>query len=251
MARITVLGSGNAVPEVGRENTHFFVQAGNQGVLIDCAANAFINLSRAGLPPAALTDVILTHFHPDHVAGVPLLLMDLWLIGRKTELHLYGLADVIERTQALMDLFEWRKWPGFYPLVYHPLPAEEMTPVIDRPELRVLASPVNHMIPTLGLRLEFHESGKSAAYSCDTEPCLQVERLARGVDLLFHEATGPSVGHSSAAQAGQVAERAGARQLALIHYGGQAAPEELLPQAAQYFHGPLLLARDLQVIDFD
>ena len=45
------------------------------------------------------------------------------------------------------------------------------------------------------------------AYSCDTEPCDEVIRLSEGVDVLIHEATGESLGHSSARQAGEIAKK--------------------------------------------
>jgi metal-dependent hydrolase (beta-lactamase superfamily II) len=39
-----------------------------------------VRLSKAGVDFNRLTDLILTHFHPDHVSGVPMLLMNMWLI---------------------------------------------------------------------------------------------------------------------------------------------------------------------------
>jgi ribonuclease Z len=60
-------------------------------------------------------------------------------------------------------------------------------------------------------------SGFVMAYSCDTEPCPAMDRLALGADLLVHEATGEGHGHSSVAQAIEVAQRANCPQVVLVH----------------------------------
>jgi ribonuclease Z len=112
-----------------------------------------------------------------------------------------------------------------------------------------MSSLVKHLIPTMGLRFEFLKSGKSAAISSDTEPVDAMVRLANGVDVLFHEATGATMGHSSAAQAGEIAQRAGARSLWLIHYKPGESAGSLVAQAAKNFSGLVYLAKDLEKIE--
>ena len=58
------------------------------------------------------TDIILTHFHPDHVAGLPILLLDL-LISGKDLLNIYGLGKVIDQAVGMLELFEWQDWGDF------------------------------------------------------------------------------------------------------------------------------------------
>jgi ribonuclease Z len=107
------------------------------------------------------------------------------------------------------------------------------------------------MVPAIGLRVEFTPSGRALAYSCDTEPCDEVVRLAKDVEVLIHEATGESVGHTSAAQAGEIATRAGAGSLYLIHYRtGDYDPSPLVDEAKGTFQGPVTLAQDFMELDF-
>jgi ribonuclease Z len=134
---------------------------------------------------------------------------------------------------------------------FHRLPEEEMFLLISDDEFRVFSSPVCHMIPTIGLRFEFPVSGKTLAYSCDTEPCPSLQKLGNNADLLIHEATGEGIGHSSALQAGMVANQVKAKELMLIHY--QAEGDELINlinEAKQAFNGKVAAAMDLQNIDF-
>ncbi|HTX78902.1 MAG TPA: MBL fold metallo-hydrolase [Longilinea sp.] len=248
MGQITILGSAYALSGLHMENTYLAVQEGERTVLVDCVGNPIVRLQQAGIDPLQITEMILTHFHPDHVSGVPLLLMGLWLMGRKTRLKIYGLKETIRRTNAMMDLYEWQRWPEFFPVEFHSFSEKEAILLFDTPEMKVTGSPVKHLVPTLGLRFDFKSSGKSAAYSCDTEPCPEVIRLAEGADVLLHEASGESKGHTSPQQAGEVASKAGVKRLFLIHYPPEERREAMLEEAQSTFSGPVEVARDLAEI---
>jgi ribonuclease Z len=249
MGRVVVLGSGYAIAEDGHENTHLLIEQEEHCVLVDCATSPIVRLKKAGVAFDQVTDLILTHFHPDHVAGVPNFLMESWLLGRKHPLQIYGLAYTIDRLEAMMGLFDWKKWPHFYPVIFHRLPDQEMSLAIGSPILRIYTSPVKHLLPTIGLRVEFLTEEKTLAYSCDTEPCPQVVGLAHQADALIHEATGASVGHSSAAQAAHIARQAQARSLYLIHYKTEEHAAKL-EEARKVYSGQVYLASDGLEIKF-
>lgn len=250
MARLIILGSSNAVSSQNSENTHMVLAGETRTILVDCVNNPVHRLEQAGVEFMGLTDLILTHFHPDHVSGVPLLLMDMWLRGRKELINIYGLHHTLDRMEKLMSMYSWEEWPDFFPVAFHRLPASERTPVLDCEELSIFASPVHHMIPTIGLRFEVKRSQKIVAYSCDTEPCMEVAHLAEGADILIHEASGATRGHSSAEQAGQIATRAEVGKLYLIHYPtGKNANHDLLSEARKNFQGEVDLATDFMAID--
>jgi ribonuclease Z len=251
MPKLFFLGTSNALPDENHENTHMVVVGEQRIVLIDCVDSTMLRLKKVGVDINRLSDLILTHFHPDHVSGVPKLLMDMWLMGRSLSLNIYGLNHTIDRIEVLMELYGWSKWPDFFPVVFNRLPLQEMISVLDCEEFRILATPVQHFVPTIGLRIEFLKSKKRVAYSCDTEPCPQVLRLAEGADLLVHEASGPVPGHSSAVQAGRVAAQAKVSALYLIHYPtGQFAKGDLLSEARTQFEGRVTLAEDFASLEF-
>jgi ribonuclease Z len=123
--------------------------------------------------------------------------------------------------------------------------------VLERDGLKIFASPVRHVIPTIGLRLEFLESAKVLAYSCDTEPCPEVVRLAEGADILIHEATGETVGHSSARQAGVIASQAEVETVYLVHYPTLGvSKKKLLEDAGDRFSGDVIVAEDFDRLTF-
>jgi ribonuclease Z len=251
MPKLILLGSSNAIPDKDHENTHMVLVGKERTVLVDCVSNPILRLQQAGVDLDAITDMVLTHFHPDHVAGVPLLLMNMWLMGRRKPLNIYGLHHTLDRMENLMSSYQWDEWPGFFPVAFFRLPMQELAQVLDCGEFHILASPVHHMIPAIGLRIEFKESRKSLAYSCDTEPCDEVVHLAEGADVLIHEAAGAFRGHSSAAQAGEMARQAEAGALILIHYPtGKYASGDLAAEARERFEGPVRLAEDFMEIEF-
>ncbi len=250
MAKVIVLGSSNAIPHKDHDNTHLVVVGEERAVLVDCSGNPTIRLEQAGLDFNVITDLVVTHFHPDHVSGVPSFLMDMWLMGRKQPLNIYGLHHTLDRLEALMGFFDWDKWPGFFPTAFVRLPASEQTTVLDCPDFKVISSPVQHLIPTIGLRVEF-KNRKVFAYSCDTEPCEQVVHLAEGADVLLHESSGLSRGHSSASQAAEIAAQAEVGRLFLIHYpNGPYRTTDLLADARARFQGEVALAEDFTTLEF-
>lgn len=252
MAKLIILGTANAVPSPGYENTHLAIQREGGIALIDCPGNPINRLEEAGLDLFRVDHILLTHFHPDHVSGTPSFIMQSWLMGRKDPLHIYGLSFTIERVTKMMELFEWEKWPGMYPVIFHILPEQELFPFFEDSEIRLSTSPVHHLLPTVGMRCDFILSNRSLAYSCDTQPCMEVVTLAKDTDLLLHEATGEHQGHSSALQAGQIAAQANTRHLVLIHYPTRNVdyPGDFIQQAGQAFPGSISLAANLMSWEF-
>ncbi len=250
MPKLIFLGVSNAVPSQDHDSTHMVLLGEHKTVLIDCGTNPVVGLRQADINPLSITDLIITHFHPDHVSGLPMFLMDSWLLGRKEQLNIYGLATTLEKARQMMALFEWQMWPGFYEVNFIPVSASVRVPVLQTSDFRILASPVEHMIPNIGLRVEFPGSGQVLAYSCDTMPSQAVIDLADQADWLIHESTGDALGHTSAAQAGEIARKAGVKKLYLIHYQTWDFDASGLVQEAQrQFAGPVELAWDFAQID--
>jgi ribonuclease Z len=246
LAKLTILGSSNAVPAEKHQNTHMVLQGANHTVLIDCSINPLLRLRSIGVDHTRVSDLILTHFHPDHVSGVASYLMNMWLLGRNQPLQIYGLEHTLVRVQKMMDSYDWDTWPNLFPVHFHTLPEIELTPVLSNTEFRIYSSPVKHIVPTIGLRIESVTSQKVLAYSCDTEPCVAVENLARDADFLLHEASGASFGHTSAAQAGSLAQKANVHAVFLIHYPtGELFSERIAEEAASTFGKPVTLATDM------
>jgi ribonuclease Z len=116
-----------------------------------------------------------------------------------------------------------------------------------------------HSIPTLAFRVD-SASAKSFCYSADTVYCTDVVKLAKGVDLLVHEATflkeqagiAELTRHSTAEVAGQVGREAAAKQLVLFHIPppNEHREDEFRIQAAQAFGNKATVANDMDYFEF-
>ena len=251
MSRLMFLGSASAIADQNHENSSLAIITNNYTILVDCTGSPLPVLSTAQINLDSISDIILTHFHPDHVSGIPLLLLGMWLSGREKPIRIFGLSYTITRMQTLMEMYGWKNWPNFFPINYQIILDETYRPVLNYPEIKIYASPVKHTIPTIGIRVELIEENRSFAYSSDTQPDNAVVELGSRVDILIHEATGESIGHSSPGQAGEIAARAEAGELFLIHYPVNGVDfDQLLNQARHKFSGPVRLVEDFLQIEF-
>jgi ribonuclease Z len=251
VATLTFLGSSAAVPAIGHDNPYLALEGEDSALLIDCGGSPLVKLQLAGIDPSRLGHVIFTHRHPDHMYGFPILMLDLWLLGQRKPLQVIAEAEGLRTARDLLTIFHSEEWEGFRPPLYRQVALTNESVALDLPDLLITASPTAHLVVSIALKIVNKASGRSVVYSSDTAPCESVVRLARGADVLIHEASGEAPGHSSAAQAGQVAQRAGVGSLYLIHYPALNADlNALLDEARQEFAGPVELARDFGAIEF-
>ena len=252
MARVIILGTSGAVCNARHDYTHFLLIGERDGpVLIDAGSNPLDKLESLGIHHGQLQDIILSHFHSDHVAGVPNMLMHLWQFGRADPIHFFGIPHCLDRVEGMMDMYGWEYWPGFYPVSFHSIQPKNDMLLYENADFLIRSFPVAHFIPTIGMRITNKHNGKVLAYSCDTEPCDNAITIGRNADIFIHEAGGPPPGHSTARMAGATATKAGAKELRLIHYQvWNQDPELLVPEAAEAFNGPVYLCRDFDEFEF-
>lgn len=252
MRRFAFLGTSGAVPSAERDTTSLVFEDDAGLVLIDCGGSPVQRLRRLGLDPRRLTQVVVTHLHPDHAYGLPALLQSLMLLGRTAPLPIVCRPEHVEPLATLLALFGLAGRTRFEaPLT--PIALEPCAPAFTLGTLAVSTSPNEHgTMPNFAVRVDV-AGGGAVVYSSDTQPCEAVVMLARGGDTLIHEATFPERhrgrfgAHSTAAEAGQVAARAGVRRLILAHVEADYHTEldALAAEARKHFGGVVEVAREL------
>jgi ribonuclease Z len=221
---VLFLGTAGSAPTARRGLPATLVQRGGDKLLFDCGEGTQRQLVRSvGL--VELEDVFITHFHADHVLGLPGMLKTFSLHGRERPLTVYGppglerllgaLAPIIGRTtfdvrvselEANQELerdgyriaaFEvsHRVRAHGYALVEDQRPghldpdrARELG-VSDGPDLGRLqrGETVNGVRPDQVLGPD--RRGRKVVLAGDTAPCEMTKAVAHGADVLIHEAT--------------------------------------------------------------
>ena len=258
--RLTVLGSGSPRPDPARSQPAALLTSGRDHVLVDCGDGTMHRLAEAGVDTPAVTRVVLTHLHWDHVLGLPAFVWGTWGLGRRS-LEIWGPAGTQEllRTTVQAPFAEQAAWVatlGWDPAGWDGVEVHE---VGDGATIRVgdaslTYGRVHHPpIEAYGIRVE---DGRSVvAISGDTTACDGLVALARDADVLLMDACAPGAEHplagfhATAADAGEVAARAGARTLLLTHLLPDADTAQLVADARRGFGGEVRVARDLDAVD--
>jgi ribonuclease Z len=258
--RFAFLGTAGAVASATRDNTSLVLEAGGAAVLLDCGGSAVHRLRRLGVDPLALTHVVVTHLHVDHSYGLPSLVRQSMLLGRRLPLTVRCRPEHAEPFRALLRLFDTLDRPGAFPLAVTPVDLTAGATAFTTGGLTVRTAPVTHgTMPNFAVRVEAAGAG-AVVYSSDTTPCDAVVELARGARTLVHEATylardhasSPADTHSTAAEAGEIAARAGVERLILAHVGAEYHDDvgAVAAEARGRFGGAVEVAEELRFYYF-
>lgn len=245
MPELIVLGTAASVPDAQHDTVSLVLRGPDWAVPIDCGGSPLYKMARLGIELDDIRALILTHSHADHTYGIPMLVQGLWLGGRKNPLPIYGPAETLDLVRQVLERYTLIDRAGMMDLEWHPIPRREGYEVLDVGTVRISATPVAHRDKdTRALRFDNRASGRSIVYSADSEPCPALVCLAKDAGILIHEATGEHAGHSSPAQAAEVARDAGVARLVLIHYPVLGVDLEGWLSQAAGFPGPVTLAHD-------
>jgi ribonuclease BN (tRNA processing enzyme) len=186
--QLQFVGCGDALGSGGRFNTCFHVTGERVNFLIDCGASSLPALKRLDIARDAIDLILITHFHGDHFAGLPFLLLDAQFTRRTRPLVIAGPQGIETRlTQVMEALFEHssttkRRFDlsvvALKPKETQAFGAANVTPF-----------PVVHGLsggPFLAYRVE--AESRVIAYSADTEWTETLIPAARDADLFIAEA---------------------------------------------------------------
>jgi ribonuclease BN (tRNA processing enzyme) len=246
--RMRVIGSSPSVQRPGRACSCYLLRTRDSSVLLDIGSGALGNL-HAAIDYPQLDAVIISHMHADHFLDlIPLrygLKYGPLLRDGRMPVFLPPGGEAMLRT--LTSAFASEGPEDFLDEV---MSIHEYDPArpLEINDLRLTFRQTRHYIDTYSIRAE-HGSA-SVVYSGDSAPCDSLVEHAANCSLFLCEATlglgreEGMRGHSSAEEAGEMAQRAGVHRLVLTHYGSTYAPDELEEAAQSAFSGRCSMADD-------
>lgn len=244
-----MLGKSPAMPDAGGAQSGYLITHGDFTLLLECGGGVFAKL-RALAEPLAVDAVLVSHLHADHTLDLlPFSFAlahslqperprrpPLWAPpGARSALGAF--ASSLGMEDQISDGFALREYDPARPLEIGPF--------------TVLFRAVPHYIPTWGCDVRCAEGGR-LTYGADCGPNDAIVDLGHDTPTLMLEATegpGPHLGggergHLTAAEAGELARRAGARRLLLTHYSDQFDAGQLRNAAEGTFGGTVEMATE-------
>ena len=266
---LVMVGTGSPLPDPLRAGPSQVVLVDGRAFLVDCGRGALMRLAGAGISPAMIDRLLLTHLHSDHVTDVNDLITTRWITGFPAAplpvIGPIGTERFVEATLAMLALDISYRIDHHDDLEEPPrVEVEEADDgvVFDDGEVRITVSPTDHrpVHPTVGYRID--AGGRSVVLAGDTVPCEGLDRLCDGADVYvqttirddlisqigFQRLLEVRDYHSTVADAAQTAARAGVGTLVLTHCVPAPLPnqvDEWISMAAEHFDGEVLLPADL------
>jgi ribonuclease Z len=254
MAEIHFLGTGGALGTRERDNTAFLLRAGPRAALIDCPGSVVQKVLRVGARPEDITDLFITHVHPDHVYGLPSLVHGFML--KDGVLKVFGSAETVDLCGRLLDLFGLRRAKYRTRVEFTALAPGE--PVGVGEGLEVCGLRVPHHPSSLAFEFRLPDGAGKVLFSGDTPADPALFERARGADVLCHDCGGPArffeqypalaARHTSARDLGTWSERAAVRTLVPCHFLAELGfpVAEAEAEIRSGYSGRLVLPADLE-----
>ncbi|MBN2486948.1 MAG: ribonuclease Z [Bacteroidales bacterium] len=144
---LTILGSGSALPTSRRYPTAQALNVLERFFLIDCGEGTQLQLRNAKVKFGHINHIFISHLHGDHVFGLFGLLSTFNLLGRKTDLYIYGHSDLENITGFFRRQFAEEMQ---YPIHIMPLKPGALQLIFEDKVCEVFAFPLRHRVPSWG-----------------------------------------------------------------------------------------------------
>ena len=294
---VLFLGTAGAVPTALRGPAAYLVRRGGERILVDCGEGTQRQMLRSSAGLADIDVALITHYHADHVLGLPGMLKTFSLRARDAPLTIYGprglaslmgsLDRVVGRLSFPLELVELEAGQTLQRDGYRvePFATDHRAPSLgyalcedirpgrfDMETATVLGVPFGPLCGELqhgrAVTLENGDvvtpeqvvgparPGRRVVFSGDTRPCAGTSEASAAADLLVHEATflddererAYETGHSTAAQAAQLATGAQVTMLALTHLSTRYTGGQIRREAREVFE-QTVVPRDFDVVE--
>ncbi len=278
--RLILLGTaGGPTPKRSASAPAQVILVDGVAYVVDCGDGVARQLRLAGVPWTALRHIFITHQHSDHNADYGNLLLLAWASGLRTRVDAWGPPPLERITQLFLEMSKYdidvrmadEGHPPFAPLV-HAHERRDSGEVMRDERVRVTCAAVPHPEVEPAFAYRFDTPDRSIVISGDTARSDALIELARGADVLVHEALWVSGvdrivanlpnatalkkhiinSHTSVEDAGRVAQAAGVKTLVLSHFvpaDDTSITTDMWAAAAQaHFKGRVIVGKDLMEV---
>ena len=247
--KLIVLGSGTSVPHPDRASAAHWLETRAGSLLLDVSADAAHRMAQERLDWPNLDAIWVSHFHLDHLGGLPTLLFGTkWAPQtqkRTKPLRIFGPQGLKRIIHAIDDSNHYRLFEQSFPIEIVEVAPRDEFEILPRLSARTMKTP--HTDESLALRLN-DDSAKSFVYTSDTGFSENLASFATGVDLLLMECSfrrNKTVEkHLELADAMKLAQLCSPRKVVLSHLYPEWDGVDLETEARQLWAGDTIAAFD-------
>ncbi|CAH0117629.1 Ribonuclease BN [Paenibacillus sp. CECT 9249] len=248
---LILMGTACAACGVDRDNTYLLFRDASGSTLVDVGGNPLGKLKKLDITTGEIKRIIFTHFHTDHVYGLPSLLWGMWMDGRAEALDIYCASACEATLRGWLEALQTGTWPILFDIRIHTFDWERPAEICRGGDLAISSFPSLHAGPTVGLKIAYKD--RTIVYSADTMLNASINEVPR-VDLLVHEATTarePLPFHSSLQGVAGYYDMGHIDRIVLVHVTDREPYEEVLEELPEEKRAKISIASDLQVFSFD
>ena len=159
MIEVCLLGTGGMMPMPNRFLTSLMLRYNGGSVLVDCGEATQIAMKKRGWSPRQIDYICFTHFHADHISGLPGMLLSMSNAERTEDVTIIGPKGVQRICESLMAICP----KLLFKVHFHELTSAQETYMPDQrlmPNLAVTAFKVKHNMLCYGYRFDLARSGR-------------------------------------------------------------------------------------------
>ena len=185
--KLTILGCYAATPRTITNPTSQVLEIKNRMFLIDCGEGTQVQLRKNKIKFSKINQVFISHLHGDHFFGLIGLISTFSLLGRTTDLHIYGPKGIKEI--IILQLRLSNSWTN-YSLYFHELESEESEVVFDDDKVLVTTIPLKHRVYTNGFlfqeKVGERKLNMDAVLNHEIESCYY-QKIKNGKDITLDD----------------------------------------------------------------
>ena len=185
--KLTILGCYAATPRTITNPTSQLFEIKNRMFLIDCGEGTQVQLRKNKIKFSKINQVFISHLHGDHFFGLIGLISTFSLLGRTTDLHIYGPKGIKEI--ILLQLRLSNSWTN-YGLYFHELESEESETIFEDEKVVVTTIPLKHRVYTNGFlfqeKVGERKLNMDAVLNYEIESCYY-QKIKNGKDIALED----------------------------------------------------------------
>lgn len=141
--KLTILGCYAATPTLYTNPTAQVLEIKNHIFLIDCGEGTQLQLRKNKIKFSRIKHIFISHLHGDHFYGLVGLISTFKLLGRESDLHVYGPKGLKEIITLQLKLSN--SWTNF-PLHFHELESDQPEVLLEDEKVTVTTIPLKHRV---------------------------------------------------------------------------------------------------------